>query len=140
MTLVKYKPTNSFTSLFDDFFGKGDLLDSNFNKWTVPSVNVLEDETKFTIEVAAPGLKKEDFNVEMEEGRLIISSEKEDLNEEKENNFTRKEFSYSKFQRAFSLPKNIDEKNITGKYEDGILNVEIPKLDKNKLSKTIKIS
>lgn len=139
MTLVKYRPSSPFNSLFDDFFGKGDLLDSNFNKWTIPSINVKEDETKFTIEVAAPGMEKEDFNVEVEEGRLVISSEKEIENNEEKENYTRREFSYSKFQRAFTLPKNIDSKHISGSYLNGILSVEIPKIEKDQISKKIEI-
>ena len=141
MTLVKYKPTTSpFNSLFEDFFGKSDLLDTDFNKWTVPSVNVKEDEKQYTIEVAAPGMSKDDFNVEVEDNRLVISSEKEDETNEEKENYTRKEFSYSKFQRMFTLPKNINDKKISGKYENGILTVEIPKIDKNTLSKKVKIS
>lgn len=139
MTLVKYRPSSPLSGLFDDFFGKGDLLDSNFNKWTVPSVNVKEDETKFTIEVAAPGMEKEDFNVEVEDGRLVISSEKETENNEEKENYTRKEFSYSKFQRTFTLPKNIDSKQISGTYVNGILSVEIPKIEKDQISKKIEI-
>ncbi|MFB6343034.1 Hsp20/alpha crystallin family protein [Saccharicrinis sp. FJH2] len=138
----------SFPSLLDRFF-EGDLMDwNNFNyagmNSTLPAVNVKETDNDFTIEVAAPGMKKDDFKVDYDNGRLIISSEKEFKNEEKEGEkITRREFSYQSFQRSFSVSeKVVDAEKISAKYEDGILHISIPKREevKPKPAKTIKIS
>jgi HSP20 family protein len=136
--------TNRF--FFDDFFGK-DIFGFNPNQQvkSTPSVNVKENETEFTLEVAAPGLQKEDFNVSVDENVLSISAEKK--TETTENNeqtkFTRKEFSYHSFKRSFTLDEeSVDADNIVAKYENGILNVHIPKKVKTeevKKAKTISI-
>lgn len=138
----------SIPSLFDRFF-EGDLMDwNNFNfagtNSSLPAVNVKENSNEFQIEVAAPGMKKDDIKVDYDNGRLIISSEKEFDKEEKEGEkVTRREFSYQSFQRSFSVPeKVVDAEKISAKYEDGILHIAIPKREevKPKPAKTIKIS
>lgn len=153
MTLIKRHSgvNNSFPALFDDFFGR-DFFDfapaksfSNFVK-TAPAVNILENEKEFKIEVAAPGLKKEDINVEIEDGLLTISSEMKQEKEEKnkEGNYTRREFSYSSFKRSFSVDEDsVDTDNIEAKYENGVLNIHVPKKKievVEKKPKTISIS
>ncbi|HKJ43460.1 MAG TPA: Hsp20/alpha crystallin family protein [Sunxiuqinia sp.] len=138
----------SFPSLIDRFF-EGDLMDwNNFNfageNMTMPAVNVKENENEFQIEVAAPGLKKGDFKVNYENGRLTISSEKRAEHEEKEKGkVTRKEFSYQSFQRSFNVSADaVYADKIAAKYVDGILHITLPKREevKPKPAKEIKIS
>lgn len=113
---------NSFRGLddkfFDDFFEQGKSL---------PAVNVVEDPDKFKIEVAAPGLKKEDFKLNVDNGILTISSEQRQENETKEENYKKREFHYSSFSRSFTLPGSTDSERISASYKDGILNIQIPK-------------
>lgn len=138
----------TFPSFFNRFL-EGDLMDwntSNFagNNMTMPAVNIRENKDEFIIDVAAPGMAKENFNINYENGRLTISSEKKDEREEKkEETFTRREFSYMSFQRAFTIPENVvDGEKIQAKYADGILHITLPKKDevKPKPPKQIKIS
>lgn len=96
-------------------------------KLPVPAVNVRETDKAFEVEVAAPGLTKKDFKITAENGLLTISSERNEEREEKEKDYTRKEFSYSAFSRSFSLPENINEDDIKARYEDGILKLDISK-------------
>lgn len=150
MTLAKlsnnWYPT--VPSWIDRLF-EGDLMDwnnSNFSltNSTLPAVNVKENENEFHVEVAAPGMKRDDFKVAYENGRLTISSEKKNEVEEKDGEkITRREFSYQSFQRSFSVPENIVEsEKIAAKYQDGILHLSLPKREevKPKPAKQIKIS
>ncbi|MBN1132079.1 MAG: Hsp20/alpha crystallin family protein [Bacteroidales bacterium] len=128
----------SIPSLIDRIF-EGDLMDWNtFNfagsNSTLPAVNVAENENEYKIEVAAPGLKKSDFNVNYDNGRLVISSEKRDEKSEKDGDkVTRREFCYQSFQRSFSVPENvIDIDKLSAKYEDGILHIALPKREEVK--------
>ncbi|MGB0524026.1 MAG: Hsp20/alpha crystallin family protein, partial [Flammeovirgaceae bacterium] len=88
---------------------------------------VKENETSFGIEVAAPGFKKEDFKVALEDGNLVISAEVKTETEDKNEKFTRKEFSAQSFRRAFSLPEVVDAAQIDANYENGILFINLPK-------------
>lgn len=139
---------SSFPSLMDKFFDGG-LMDWNNSNFagidsTLPAVNVKENNSRYQIELAAPGLKKEDFKINFDNGRLTISSEKRTENEEKEGDrLTRREFSYQSFQRSFSIPENaIDTDKIKANYQDGILHITLPKREeaKPKPAKEIKIS
>ncbi|MET3126322.1 HSP20 family protein [Arcicella rosea] len=98
----------------------------------IPAVNVKEVEGSFQIEVAAPGLKKEDFKLSLHENRLSISTQKEESSEEKTEKYTRQEFNYSSFQRTFNLPKSVDGEKIEATYNDGILNINLPKKEEIK--------
>ena len=126
-------------SLFDDLFNR-DWLDSSLSTWkavgtTLPAMNVKETNDSFTIEVAAPGMKRDDFTVQLQNNVLTISSEFQDQREEKERDggYTRREFSYQSFQRSFSLPEErVEGKNISARYADGILHVMIPKREEAK--------
>lgn len=136
--------TRFLPSFTDDFFGKdfmADVFDSSVNK-TIPEVNVIETAEAFKIEVAAPGLEKKDFKIDVNNNVLTISSEKEAKNVDEKEKFIRREFSYSSFQRSFSLPESVDQDKINAKHKDGILLVEIPKRDeaKEKPKREIKIS
>ena len=131
-------------SFTDDFFGKdfmSDFFDSSVNK-TIPEVNVLENKDAFMIEVAAPGLEKKDFKIDVNNNVLTISSEREAKNVDEKKKYIRREFSYSTFQRTFSLPESVDQEKIRANHKDGILSIEIPKRDevKEKPRKEIKIS
>jgi HSP20 family protein len=130
MSLVKF--SNQFPTLFDRFFDN-DLFDwsnKNFSltNTTLPSVNILEDDNSYEVEMAAPSLNKDDFKIELNNDVLTISSEKQTENETKEGQrYTRKEFSYQSFSRSFTLPDSVDNDKIKAKYENGVLRVIIPK-------------
>ena len=120
-------------SLLDEFLNR-DWIDSSLGTWrsSVPAVNVQETNDDLVIDLAAPGMKREDFKVELDNDVLIISSEQQDSDEKKDQdgNYTRKEFSYHSFQRSFQLPANkVKGNEITAKYEGGILRVIIPKTE-----------
>ncbi len=141
--LVK-KHSNYLPTLAGDFWGEDMLPDFLGNQdWSLtPAVNIIESDKDFKIEVAAPGLKKEDFKVHVEKNLLEISAEKEDKKEISESKYLRKEFSYSQFKRTFSLPNYVDADKITASQKDGVLIVEIPKKDEAKVNpkKQIEIS
>ncbi|MDZ7739538.1 MAG: Hsp20/alpha crystallin family protein [Bacteroidales bacterium] len=150
MTLKKYENRQfpSFPSLIDRFL-EGNLMDWNMSNFaeldsTLPAVNVREDDNDIFIELAAPGLKKSDFNVNYDNGRLTISCEKENEKTDKEGDkVTRREFNYQSFQRSFNIPENmVDADKINAKYNDGILQLTLPKREevKPRPSKEIKIS
>lgn len=150
MTLTRLSDSvfPSFPSFFNRFF-EGDLMDwSNTNfagtNSTLPAVNVRENDDEFMIEVAAPGMKKEDFKINYDNGRLTISSEiSEDRQNAEDERYTRREYRYQSFQRSFTVPENVvyGEK-IQAQYTDGILSISLPKRDevKPKPARQIKIS
>jgi len=130
MALMRF--SNQYPSLFDRFFDN-DLFDwstrnySNTNT-TLPSVNIKESDEDFEVEVAAPGLNKNDFRIELNHDQLTVSSERENENESKDGQqFTLREFSYQSFSRTFTLPNTADSEKIGAKYENGILRIIIPK-------------
>ncbi len=139
--------SKSVNSFFDDFITKDlfDWTDKNFAGLgsNLPSVNLKETDTNIEIELAAPGMKREDFKVEIDNDMLMISSEKEEEKEEvgKKENYIRKEFNYQSFYRAFSLPETANENKIDANYKDGILHVVIEKKEgaKKRALKTIPI-
>ncbi|MEN7547239.1 Hsp20/alpha crystallin family protein [Rapidithrix thailandica] len=136
-----------FPSVFEDFFNRGWMgkpTEFTFERNTLPSVNVKETANGFDLEVAAPGMNKNDFKIEFKNDILVISAEKEQKEEEKdkEGNYTRREFSYSSFRRSFTLPEKIvNGDQITADYHEGILSIHIPKVEEAKLkpSKQIRI-
>jgi len=137
MTLVKRNSDNLFPSLFDNFFSRDwmDWNNSNYSSTntTLPAVNVREDDHEFTIEVAAPGMKKNDFNINLDNNQLTISSEIKNENETKDGKYSRKEFSYQSFRRSFRLPVDlIDGDKIEAKYDEGILCIHLPKKEEAK--------
>ena len=140
MSLVKFNHRPQIGNIWEDFLGNTDLLDRNYNKSTVPAVNIKESENAFILELAVPGMDKKDFKVELEDNRLVVSAKKESTKEEGKEEYSRKEFSYQSFERSFTLPKNINNKEIDGTYTNGILVITIPKLTEQKLSKSINIT
>lgn len=150
MTLVKRNGSllNQMPVLFDDFFNRdlfnwGNLNFSDTNT-TIPAVNIKETAENYEVEVAAPGMTKNDFKVELDGNSLTISSEKSNEKEEKEGErYSRKEFSYQSFQRTFTLQKDVvDIDKIQAKYENGLLHLLIPKKEeaKQKPPRLIQIS
>lgn len=105
-----------------DWFGGLENMNSN-----VPSVNIKDNEKDFELELAVPGRKKEDFNIEIDKNVLTISSEVNSEKETSEENYTRREFGFTSFKRAFTLPETIDEEKIKADYVDGILSFTLPK-------------
>lgn len=116
-----------FRSVFSDLFDDDNFFEGNFINQAVPAVNVKEGDDNFEIELAVPGMQKDDFKIDVENGVLSISSEKEESKEEEVENYSRKEFSYSSFKRAFTLPENVDNDNIKAKYKDGVLGITLKK-------------
>ncbi len=138
MSLIKRNEANWLPSVFDDMF-KTDWLGGTTNVnsigTSIPAVNIQETEESFSVEVAAPGKTKEDFNIELENDVLTISSEDKKENEttEKNGRYTRKEFSYSTFKRAFSLPDSVDSEKISAQYNNGVLEILLPKREEAKV-------
>ncbi|HBX50015.1 MAG: heat-shock protein Hsp20 [Bacteroidetes bacterium RIFOXYA12_FULL_35_11] len=128
------KTRNVLPTLVDEFFGKDvfptlwDLTGST----TVPAVNILETKDEFKIEVAAPGLEKADFKIDLHNQVLTISSEKELKNEQTEERYMRREFSYTSFKRSFTLPQSANSDKVQANHKDGILTVVIPKREEAK--------
>jgi HSP20 family protein len=107
----------------------------------LPAVNIREDEKRFVLDLAVPGIEKKDLKIEFHEDILTISSEIKNESEESSDGYKRKEFSYSSFSRSFQIPENINKDKIEANYKDGILSVALPKAEeKNKISRQIKIS
>ena len=117
-------------SVFDDIF-------KPWNEWfegglwgrtmQVPAVNITEQKDDYLVSLAAPGLKKDDFKIDVDGNMLTISSKKEETKEEKDKKFTRKEYNYSSFSRSFSLPEEINKEKIEAYYEDGVLKITLPR-------------
>ena len=122
--------TRSLPGLFDEFFN-GNLLPNYIEEgaWkSTPAVNIYENNEKFEIEIAAPGLEKDDFKIDLKNDYLLVYSEKKDKKEEKEKGkVVRSEFRYSSFQRSFALPKDIDFTAINATHKNGVLTIELPK-------------
>jgi len=135
MTLVKWHRDDrlpQFSSFFEDFFNDDNFFLGNKVIKRTPSVNIVENKDNFCIELAAPGLKKEDFKIHLENNLLTIETNLEEKNEEKDERYTRREFCYYNFQRSFTLPSTIDSSKIEAKYDNGILNVNLPKKEEAK--------
>lgn len=147
MTLVKRQNGNlsPFNSFFDDFFTR-DFLDrdnASATGTTVPKVNILENNDEFRIEMAAPGMRKDDFRIELDNDMLSISSElKREENLPEDHHYSRREFSYQSFRRTFHLPDTVEDEKIRAHYENGLLCLTIPKREeaKSKHSRVIQIS
>ncbi len=115
-----------FPSSLMDFFNEGRDWG---NGWTnkLPAANITEGDKAFNLELAAPGLEKEDFDLSIDNQLLTVSCQKEEQSESKDKQYTRKEFSYRSFSRSFVLPESVDAEKINASYRDGVLNIELPK-------------
>jgi len=139
MALVRFNQYPGLADLFENI-GKSFFDDEEKFEGTVPAVNIIEDNDRFRLEMAAPGLQKSDFQINVEKDVLTISSEKKEEKEEKDDNYARKEFYYNSFSRSFNLPETIDVENIKADYKNGILNVVLPKKEEAKVTREIKVS
>lgn len=144
MTLVKYRndfndyvPAN-FSSLLDNFFNERFNVAGSTRSF-LPKVDIAETETGFEVSLATPGMKKEDFNIEVNDNFLTISGERKFVNEDKGKNFHSVETQYGTFSKSFKLPKSVNAEKIEAKYEAGILNLFVPKDEKKKLKNTITV-
>jgi HSP20 family protein len=141
MSIIRYNANEfapiSFSHLIDRFFDES--VARTGGSVFVPKVDVVENESSFELHIAAPGMNKEDFKVEFNEGALTISGERKLSNEQKEKNFRSIETHYGSFQRTFNLPDNIVADKINAKYNNGILEVTIPKDEKKVVKQTIKV-
>lgn len=129
-------PSTFLPSTFDDFlrpwnewFNDENIMTRNLN---MPAVNIMETKDDFNVSLAVPGMKKEDFNIDLDGNMLTISCEKEEKKEEKEAKYTRKEYNYSSFSRSFTLPEGVNQEKIDAHYEDGILKMTLPKKEEVK--------
>ncbi len=129
-------------------FYMGSIFDDDFfpvmsNKASsMPAVNIREDEKKFMLDLAVPGIDKKDLKIDINEDVLTVSSETKNEMEENRDGYKRKEFSYSSFCRSFQIPENVNREKIEANYKDGILNISLPKFEeeKNKILRQVKIS
>ena len=138
MTPVR-RNQNWVPSIFNDFFDNDWMIKANA---TAPAINVIENEKDYRIELAAPGMSKEDFNIKLdEENNLVISMEKKNENKEedkKNGRYLRREFSYSKFHQTMILPDDVDKDAISASVEHGVLTVDLPKQTPEAVQKTEK--
>lgn len=139
MTLVKFNSeakknvdVSSFTNVFDSIFN--DTFFSDRMMTRVPAANISETKDHYHIELAAPGLKKEDFKLELERDILSISVEQTSQQDQQERSYAKREFSYSSFVRVFTLPESVDPDGIEAKYNDGVLCIDIPKREEAKIA------
>jgi len=131
-------------AVFNDFFKPWtEWMEEPNSLWVntlrIPPVNIVENEKDYKVSLGVPGMKKEDFKIEHEGNMLTISSEKREDKEEKDEKFTRKEFSYSSFSRSFTLPENVLTDKIEAKYLDGVLELSLPKKEPVKKTEHKKI-
>ncbi|MDY4557206.1 MAG: Hsp20/alpha crystallin family protein [Alloprevotella sp.] len=137
--MTKYYSQGWLPSAFNDFFDNAYMTRANA---TAPSINVAEDKEQYTVELAAPGMTKEDFNIHLDEnGDLVIEMEKKanETEEKKERKYLRREFSYVKFQQTLVLPDNVDKSKIAAGVKDGILTIDLPKVNEEEVKLARKI-
>ena len=135
----------TWSSWIDEMFNRDlpSVFTSNFNTGiTLPKVNIRETKDAYFVDMAVPGLKKNDFHIDIDNKVLSISAEIEENSEQQEENFTRREFGYSSFKRSFSLPETVKEDAIKAEYTDGVLSIHLPKKEEaiQKPARRIKIS
>ncbi|MCF2604445.1 MAG: Hsp20/alpha crystallin family protein [Parabacteroides sp.] len=131
---------NWLPTFFNDFFDNDWMMKTNA---TAPAINVVESDKDYKVEVAAPGMKKEDFNIHLgENNELVITMEQKNENKEEHKKYLRREFAYSKFQQSFILPDDVEKEKISASVNDGILTIELPKHapeEKAKVNRVIEI-
>lgn len=121
--IVKRSPSHSLVGLIDEFFNIGNMMGSDMTH-SVPSVNIAENDHAYILSMAAPGLKKEDFNISLEHDKLYVSS----IRSTNDSVYTKREYDYSGFKRSFNLSKDIDRNEISASYDQGILEITLPKI------------
>lgn len=131
---------NWLPTFFNDFFDNDWMMKTNA---TAPAINVVESDKEYKVEVAAPGMKKEDFNIHLgDNNELVITMEQKNENKEEHKKYLRREFAYSKFQQSFILPDDVEKEKISASVNDGILTIDLPKHtpeEKAKVNRVIEI-
>ncbi|MEQ8304825.1 MAG: Hsp20/alpha crystallin family protein [Cyclobacteriaceae bacterium] len=142
MSMIRYNPSDytpvAFSSLLDKFFN--DSMTKSGMSSFVPKVDVIEDEKAFEIHLEVPGMEKEDFKIELNDGSLTVSGERKFKSEQNEKNFHSVETRYGSFSRTFVIPDNVEANKIDAKYKNGILELTLPKDEKKALKTSIKVS
>lgn len=140
MNLIRFNQHPGFANLLSNI--ENSMAQNAENSCgDLPMVNIKNEDKNFVVDLAAPGMEKNDFSIKLENNRLTISSNKEEGNDETKENFTLKEYSFNSFSRSFSLPKNIEFEQINAEYKNGILSVILPKKEvEEKLNREIEIS
>ncbi len=142
MSIIRYNSNDfvptTFSNLVDKFFNES--LARSGGSTFIPKVDIVENKDSFEIHLAVPGLNKEDFKIELNDNYLTVSGERKFSNEKKERTFHSMETHYGVFSRSFSLPENVDAGKINALYNNGILELTIPKDEKKALKQTIKVS
>ncbi len=130
------KTTEKTASVFNDLFKPWNEWLDNGNLWgatmNTPAVNITEHRDEYMVSLAVPGMKKDDFKIDIDGNMLTVSSEQEESKEEKDKKFTRKEYNYSSFCRSFTLPEEINREKIEAKYEEGVLKISLPRKEEAK--------
>lgn len=141
MSIVRYNSNDfmptSFSSVLDRFFS--DTVARSGGSTFIPKVDIVETEKAFELHLAAPGLSKEDFKIELNENHLTVSGERKFSSEKKDKNFHSIETQYGSFSRSFALPENVDGTKINARYNNGILELTLPKDEKKILKQSIKV-
>ncbi len=141
MSIIRYNPSDftpiSFSNLVDKFFN--DSLIRSGSSSFVPKTDIVENEKNFELHVEAPGMNKEDFKIELKDNHLVISGERKFREEKNEEHFKSIETQYGSFSRSFAMPENVEPAKISAKYNNGILEVILPKDEKKTLKATIKV-
>jgi HSP20 family protein len=133
MKIMKWHNEPNFIDLWNNFF-ENETYTPGFHRYcTAPAANIVEHEGDFQIDLAVPGMNKDDFKIDVENNLLTVSSEKQAQNEENDKNYTRKEFAYGSFSRSFTLPKSVNTDNINATYKNGILQIVLPKKEEEKV-------
>ena len=138
MALIKFNEGNNrtslnpFTDVFESFLNDSFFSDRMISR--VPAVNICETEGEYQIELAAPGLKKEDFKINLDRNMLNISVEKTAENQEEHKKYNKREYSYTSFVRSFALPDTADDAHIDAEYADGVLNIKVAKKEEAKMA------
>lgn len=137
MALVRRNSQEWLPSVFSDFFDNDWMVKANA---TTPAVNVIENETDYKVEVAAPGMTKEDFCVHLgDDNQLVISVEKKNETKDNSGKYLRREFSYSKFQQTLLLPDDVEKEHINAFVNDGVLTIDLPKKTQEEKAKECKV-
>ncbi len=140
MTIIRWKQRPMRHNLLDEMLERG--FNTGFEKkcGCVPATNILEKEESYEIELAAPGMKKDDFKLEVEKNILSVVFEKKEEDKKEEIEYLQREFEMDGFTRSFTIPETADVEKIKARYDNGILFISIPKMEKARLSREIKIS
>ncbi|GAB3903232.1 hypothetical protein GCM10028803_31310 [Larkinella knui] len=148
MSLVKFNGNGELPSLLNEFMGRDgdDLFNWNWPAFarsrvgmSVPAVNIREDNETYHLEIAVPGMKKDDFTVTLDQGKLTVSAQQQHEENHPEARYTKREFTFQSFSRSFWLPETCEQNNIDARYTDGILHISLPKKEEAKRKKPTQI-